>query len=502
MRKYFYILLAILAACRIVTVNAAYVYYNNVRVAGATTNGTSWANAYTSITNITSSAAGDTNCVAFCHDEQQTVMSISVPGTVVKPSIILCTDTNSEPPTAILNTAVCKTVGTVQIAFLAGHASFDGVSFYAGSGSGTSSINFNSNADGWGYNFKNCTFGITNTSASARITVGINGSVREMSMKWENVYLKFGAIGQGITASSSKSYWWNTSTNSAILGTVVPTTLIQSTTAGLFPQWDVRGVNLSAITNSHSLVAFGAAADSSGRFRFSDCRLGASAGMMTGSSSGPGGGELWLVNCDSTDTNYRFYKYNWAGEEVHETTIVKTSGATDGTTPFSRKLTTSANANFSTPLESEWVYGWTDTTGSVVTAGINILTDSYTNYNNEAWLEVESMSTSGFPLGVFANNGSTNIFTTPVIQDLDSSPTWTTTGLSSPIKQTLSVAFTPQQKGWYRGRVKFGRSSTTIYYDPMFTNGFSKAFMSGTDGIINLETPAATSSGGAFTYSH
>jgi hypothetical protein len=43
---------------------------------------------------------------------------------------------------------------------------------------------------------------------------------------------------------------------------------------------------------------------------------------------------------------------------------------------------------------------------------------------------------------------------------------WTTTGLSSPVKQKMESTFTPQEKGTYIARVCLGRASTTLYVCP------------------------------------
>ncbi len=488
-----YILAAFLVAiCLAQVFGAGNVYINNQRVAGATTNGTSWANAWVSITNSNQGAAGDTNWVAFCHNETPgpaTNITLNGVGTFLAPCLFLCCDTNSAPPTTLTNTAVVWTKTTGVLSYNNGYDYTYGIKFYCGTGASSVSFGILGNASGWYHAFDTCVIGITNTSVSSRITAGVSSAIKDEAISFNNVQFVFGASGQGITAPTAKVIWQN-STN-AIQGTA-PTNLF-STAVTSYANWDIRGVDLSGVTGAtSSLFNMGTANQSSPEFKFTDCKIGASIGMTVGTTSGPGGPKLTLYNCDSANTNYRFYKFTASGTEQHETTIVRTGGATDGVTTFSRKLISAASDNYWTPLTGEWIYGW-NTNLTTTTLGVEIITDSLTNQNNQVWLEVESLSTSGVPLGVFADNSNTNMLMTAGNHPL-STKTWTTNGLTSPIKQTLSVSVTPTGSGFYRGRVKVAKPSLTIYYDPMFTNGYANAYMSGSDGIINsssaINTPA------------
>ena len=65
-----------------------------------------------------------------------------------------------------------------------------------------------------------------------------------------------------------------------------------------------------------------------------NCKLDASIAIVTGTHPGPGGAVVDLINCDSGDTNYRFAHHDYMGSMVQETTIARTGGASDGTTPI------------------------------------------------------------------------------------------------------------------------------------------------------------------------
>jgi hypothetical protein len=176
-----------------------------------------------------------------------------------------------------------------------------------------------------------------------------------------------------------------------------------------------------------------------------------------------------LDNCDSTDTNYRMQRSQYEGDVYSETTIVRTGGASDGTTGLAHKFVSSANAKFTFPLYGPELVIWNNTTGSSKTATIEFVHDSVTNLqDDEIWLEVEYLGTSGFPLALLTSDRMTNILSTPTDQT-DSSATWTTTGLTNPNTQKLVVTFTPQEIGLIRARVVLAKESYTVYVDPLLT---------------------------------
>ena len=175
---------------------------------------------------------------------------------------------------------------------------------------------------------------------------------------------------------------------------------------------------------------------------------------------------VFLDNSDSADTQYRMQRHQYEGDSYSETTLVRTGGASDGTTPLSHKHVSSANSNFYTPLSGPEIVIWNDAVGSSQTVTCEILHDSVTNLqDDEVWLETEYLGTSGFPLSLFANDRAAYILATPADQAA-SSATWTTTGMTNPNKQKLVTTQTPQEKGWYRCRVALAKASYTIYGCP------------------------------------
>lgn len=173
-----------------------------------------------------------------------------------------------------------------------------------------------------------------------------------------------------------------------------------------------------------------------------------------------------MYNCDSGDTNYRIWTEALAGSVVSETTIVRSGGASDGTTSLSWKMVSNANAEYPLlQLESPEIVRWNETTGSSITVTVETITDNVTLTDDECWLEVQYLGTSGFPLGTFISDAKADVLATAANQTT-SSETWTTTGLTTPVKQKLSVSFTPQEKGFIHAVVKLARASTTVYVCP------------------------------------
>jgi len=175
-----------------------------------------------------------------------------------------------------------------------------------------------------------------------------------------------------------------------------------------------------------------------------------------------------MYNCDSADTNYRLWIEDYSGSIKHETTLVKTGGASDGTTPLSWKMATGADAEYPTIiLKSGEIVRWNETTGSAITVTVDILHDSVTNLkDNEIWLEVMYLGTSGVPLGAFVDDAVADVLAAAADQAA-SSATWTTTGMANPNKQKLEVTFTPQEKGFIHAVVHMAKASYTVYVDPV-----------------------------------
>jgi len=277
-----------------------------------------------------------------------------------------------------------------------------------------------------------------------------------------DVNVQFGDVSQFIQLGAVRHSWIKGSVLSAGSS---PTALFKAY-SGYYPV-DVRcrGLDLSHMGSGKALVDV-ATTPGPGQIKFEYCKLGASVALTTGTPAGPGGYIVAIDNCDSADTQYRMQRHQYEGDVYSEPTLVRTSGASDGTTGLSHKHVSSANSKFYAPLYGPEMVVWNDAVGASQTVTCEILHDSLTALTDaEVWLETEYLGTTGFPLSLFASDRAASIIAAPANQAA-SSETWTTTGMTNPNKQKLVTTQTPQEKGYYRCRVALAKASYTVYADP------------------------------------
>lgn len=434
--------------------------------AGAGT-GADWANAYTTLAAaFVAKAAGDDFWVADDHAESQaSAMALTSPGTAASPCRVFCVRRTggSVPPVSadLRTTATITTTGGNGLVFTGGKSTvYDGITFSGGSGGVTSGVSCPVSTSAPTYiRFRNCALKKGGTGAGF-IDFFVSGSGQAARFDLINTTLQFGNVGDTFAVGNAVVRWMNTL--SAIAGATIPTNLIGG--AGGNPgRIEMIGVDLSAIGSGKNLVDL----SQSGchQLVLIDCKLGAGVGISSGSVNGHGGATVRLVNCDSADTLYRYYEQTYQGTLTHETTIVRTGGASDGVTPVSVKAVSTANSKRYSPLECEVEEVFNETVGNPITVTVEIVNDGTTLKDDEVWLEVEYLGTLSYPLGNYANDGPADPLAAGTNQPT-SSVTWTTTGLTSPVKQYASVTFTPQHRGVIRPKLMVAKASQTLYYCP------------------------------------
>lgn len=428
--------------------------------------GSTWALAKATLAAaLTAAGAGGRVFVDPAHAESSaTSKTLTSPGTAASPVQVICVDRtgNPEPPTALSTGASVTISGANNLTItFAGTAVVYGLTFVAGSGN-NNSLAFTAST-GWWWRLFNCKLRVDTTHSGGRLNVGANvGSVDAQLLEMTDTQVRFAEATQTVNLACAV-HWRGGGVES---GGTAPTVLLTPNSQRASAILEGRCLDLSQLGSGKSLVSAAGAVYSD--ILFENCKLGASVGVTTGSVAGRGGVRVRLVNCDSGDTNYRYFEQKYQGTITQETTIVRTGGAGDGATPVSVKMVTTANAKSYSPLRGETIAVWNETTGSAVTATVEVVTDGVTLTDLEAWLEAEYLGTSGFPLSSAADDRAslTNLFLGSGTNQTSSSVTWTTTGLSSPTKQKLSVTFTPQEKGWLLLRVHLAKASATMYYCP------------------------------------
>lgn len=406
------------------------------------------------------SVAGDQYRVNASHAATEAAtVTLTFPGIAASPNTCIVVN---DADTALATTATESATGANSIAF-AGFVYIYGVQFQAASGASAGNIGFTSASD-WGFWFDSCVLKLNTTSVASatRIICGTSASSGQR-VSLTNTVCNFGASGQGFSISNMIQFSW-TNTASAIAGAAPTTLFLVPPTNPRAVEVTCRGLDLSALGSGNLINA---AMTVASKFLFENCKLGSSFNLSTGSIIGQGNVIATFVNCDSGNTNYKYRKLDYQGTVDHETTIVRSGGASDGTTPMARKMVSGANTQFFSPLASDPIYIWNESTGSI-TVEVEVVTDGVTLKDNEAWLSVTYLGTSGFPQSVALSDRAADILATGANQT-SSSVTWTTTGLGSPVKQKLSVTFTPASKGPLRVSVVLAKQSTTMYFCPKVT---------------------------------
>lgn len=408
------------------------------------------------------STAGDRVFVAHNSAEtQSSAISMSqTSGVQNNPIFVYCVNASgSVPPVSadLRTTATVTTTGASQIAIyngVAGAAYFYGIQFVSNS-------NFRVGVAGGNFTelvFDNCLFTFT---GGTFFIIGSSGAIPTIN-RLINTPVVFSAVGQSLFVSGE--FVWR-DTASAIGAGTVPTYLFDNggTTIGAANML-LDGLDLSAVNTT--LFASPSLQNGLLFATLNNVRLHAS--VTVTASLTLRGQEINLIGCGSAGNSARNEKYALDGTLTTETTIIRSSGASDGTTPVSWKAVTSANPNKQFQFELPPIAIWNSTTGSSKTLTVEIVNDGTTLKNDEVWVEVEYLGSSSQPISSKITSraadhlaAGSNLTT--------SSVTWTTTGLASPVKQLLSVSFTPQMAGLVRAVVCVAKQSQTLYVDPKAT---------------------------------
>ena len=431
------------------------VYYVYSGAVGSGT-GASWANAFTTLTlAFSGKAAGDVFYVAHDHAESTAAaITLTTAGAVANPSKVICVNrAGSVPPVSADRraTATVSTTGGSAINFVNSFVHYDGIIFNVGSAGNIANCFLPQSGNTW-YRFDNCSLRLTTATASLMV---LGNGVAGVYLEFNNTTFSFGAAGQFLDVSCVMR-WRNTP--SALPGAAIPNQLFKLSGKGT----DVEciGVDFSAAGGTCTLAIINSG-QTGCRYKFLDCKLHASV-IKELLPDRYGAGTIDFLRSGASG-NYLVHSARYSGTLDQETTIVRTGGATDGTTPLSWKIVTTANISYSLPFDCPPIAIWNDTTGSAVTATVEgIWGGGAVPLDNDIWLEVEYLGSSSSPQGSFVNDGSPDLLTTAANQT-SSSETWG----GSTTKFKLNVTFTPQQKGWIYARIKCAKASSTFYIDPL-----------------------------------
>lgn len=420
-------------------------------------NGSSWANAYTTLAAACAAgASGDRVFVADDHAETQaSAMTINIFGFSTTPTRILCVRRvgGSVPPVAadLRKTATISTTGAnaITIGDYLRYGRMYGLNFYCGTGGVTANLTLNSQLV-----VDSCTFNLGTTTGLSRIILG-GGSGQGLEFVGSTGF-GFGNTGQMIQPQGP-TYDWRGDGSPGIVGSNIPTTLLAN--YGI-QRGRISGVDFSNMGSGKTIIGQGANAGST---TLVNCKLDAAV-TITPNPSQPSH-IVDVIGCNSSGNAQRNERYMRSATLTTETTIVRTGGASDGTTAYSWKIVAPSENRLDTPFRTFEQELWNDDVGSAKTLTVHIITNNVTLTDEDIWLEVEYLGSSGAPI-VARTNDAVAILGTPSNQASDSGQGWTTTGLGTPLKQKLECTFTPQMKGLIRWRVCYSKASSTVYVCP------------------------------------
>lgn len=436
-------------------------YYVRSGAAGAGT-GADWANAYTTLTAAFSGhAAGDIYYVSEDHAESTAgLVTLASQGTLANPTLVYCVDhAGTVPPVAadLRTTATVSTTGSNGMR-MSGSTVYRGIIFTVANSTGSGSMQIPS-ANSVSLKFVNCSLRIGGSNSGNSIDLGFSGSSAACLVELVNTTVSFANIAQKILVSALVK--WR-DTPSALLGSI-PTALFEfvATKGGKI---ECRGVDLSAAGSGKTIVNNASATATACSAELIDCKTNASVTIAAVPQT-HGSIAVDAIRVGSSGVNYNQYRGRYTGSLVEETTIVLTGGASNGTTPISWKIVTTANSTFHLPFDSPTIAIWNDTTGSSVNAAVQgIWGGGAVPNDDDIWLDVEYLGDASSPQGSAVNDAKSTVLTTAAGQAAGSG-TWG----GSTTKFKLDVSFTPQQVGWVLLTIKAAKASSTFYIDPKVT---------------------------------
>lgn len=434
-------------------------FYVDSNAAGAN-NGTSWTDAWTSITSAPGGiSAGDRVFVAHNHSESPaSAISLSWPGSKASPNRIISANSGSgAPPSTIQAGASIATTGASEIIFATTGAVYVyGISLTAGDSTNIARIKLGGVTNSNAVFYENCPFKINNTNSVSDIQPSLD---TDGSAIMKNCTFEFSNANQGLDSNTNFII-----IGGSLVGTTFPINFIQDLTNG--NKALIEGFDFSAGSTTMDIARISNMDNLDITVR--NCKLPASwSGTLTNTTP-VGSTIVSMFNSDDGDTNYKLWVEQEYGSIRDETVLVKDSGATDGNTPISWKMVSDTDVEWpNQTLVSLEIVKWNGIVGSSITVAVDILHDSLTNLqNDEIWLEVQYLGDGSFPLSSFIDDAAADYLATPADQDT-STATWTTTGMTNPNEQQLSVTFTPQEKGFIHAKVHLAKPSYTVYVDPL-----------------------------------
>lgn len=422
---------------------------------------TAWADA------IAASSPGDDfyiNSASTCSNAS--TQTLTFKGTAALPNrIFSCTFGNNPPGlTDLAAGAAFTTTGSSNIT-IRGYFYAYGLVFNCGTGANAASFVI---ADSLSLQtYDSCALKLLSTGSSATILVGNNTNSKVI---WINTTATFnGGTGSGFNMNVATFIWRNTA--NAVQGT-------QSALANLFS----IQISANAILLFDNVDFAGSTGIASGKniiqavndpvaIQFINCLFKAGA-IPAARPTGP----LTIIDQIVSDTGATGYKQQ---RDMYQGTltadIARYNNATDGTTPISWQVVTTANDNAQNPFECFQIVQWV-AAGTYANSKIFLTSTNASLKTNDVWVDFAYLGTT-YALGSAGTTlgAGTGLGTLPQLPAgskpgalTPASPAWATGSLGCDYQLAIP-SFTTSAPGFVRFTVKVAKPSFTVNIDPAVT---------------------------------
>lgn len=409
-----------------------------------TDDGTTWDLAKATLVGAAAiDAAGDDVFVSPVHAETSTALvTLAFAGTPSLPTRITCVGDASAPPTATATGASFSTTGSLTIT---GSVYMENIILAS-----TGTIALGSTAASLQH-FKSCAIRLNHTSAGQINQVAPGAAARTV---FEKSTLRFNAAGNTFQCGARM----HIKGGGIEAGSATPTTLFRVGAGGRAGSFMVEDFDFTPFAATFNMFD---ATNSVGSVLATvrNCKLPVSwSGLLVTGVIG-NGMEFEMLNCTAGSTKIRAWKQGVAGQVRDDTAVVRTGGAVDDAAAYSIKAVASADAKFpSVPLECAPISQYVNAASTTLT--LELAHEAQGSGAGGALRNDEFALRVTYPGGVV---DTVKVDTLVPPADLPpSSAAWT--GLASPVKQKISVTFTPSAKGEARVTPILYAAGKTVYY--------------------------------------
>lgn len=411
-----------------------------------------WAKAATSFTTAASgSAAGDRFIVDAGYSTSEAGITVTLPGTPANPNQIISATPGSgsaftESAGAIIQSST--TALTINGSYAASGVTFRGTS------APSHALTLHAGSGDVGVH-ESCKYEHTGGGTSSSIAIGCITAAQGSSVLLRNPTFKTGNGGQFVSVSGHievKGGSWAS-------GGTLPNIAFKPSTSAKGVVFLVDGMDLSNFATTTILTS------QQGGYvcRFRGITLPTGWGVTTGfpitlANKVPGQ-QVELYDFMIGSTKWRQWIEDYAASIKSETTVKVTANA------HSLKVATTTNTNLGGVGAKLRDMHARLAGGVSKTLTVDLCTDNVTLTDKEAILDVDFFNTSGSYLYSRSTSNPAGLASSAT-NLTSSSTTWSTSGLSTPVRQKLELSITPAEDGYCIARVRAVKPSTTIYVDP------------------------------------